>query len=203
MMADRATRQVFFVDDEPEVCGAVGRTLTQRGLMVTCFPRAQECLARLGSSPCDLLITDVKMPDMDGIELLIKVKAILPSLPVLIVTGYGDVPMAVGALKAGAADFLEKPLDRQSLVSVVEGLLKRATLVPADLRRALTKTETSVLRLILTGKNNKEIAMLRHRSVRTIEDHRRRIMAKLGAHNLVDLIKRVAIVRFPTLPTDE
>jgi FixJ family two-component response regulator len=143
------------------------------------------------------------MPDMDGIELLIKVKAILPSLPVLIVTGYGDVPMAVGALKAGAADFLEKPLDRQSLVSVVEGLLKRATLVPADLRRALTKTETSVLRLILTGKNNKEIAMLRHRSVRTIEDHRRRIMAKLGAHNLVDLIKRVAIVRFPTLPTDE
>jgi len=79
---------------------------------------------------CDLLITDVKMPDIDGIELLTEVQHIVPWLPVLLVTGYGDVPMATAAFKAGAVDFIEKPLGKQVLLSAVESVLKRIN--PSD-----------------------------------------------------------------------
>ena len=95
-------QHIFFVDDEPKIRKVVGRTLEQVGYKVSCFSRASDCLEQLRSRPCDLLIADVKMPGMDGIELLAKVKCIIPSLPVLVITGYGDVQMAVTALKAGA-----------------------------------------------------------------------------------------------------
>ena len=199
-MADSTGEHIFFVDDEQEVCRAVGRTLKQGGWKITCFTRAAECLKKLSFQRCDLLITDVKMPGMDGISLLTEVKAMLPSLPVLIITGYGDVPTAVAALKAGASDFIEKPLDRHSFLSTVELLLKGTPRIHPQVRKVLTRTEARVLQLILTGKSNKEIAGLRHRSVRTIEDQRRRIMHKLGAENLVDLVKQVAQVRLPKLP---
>jgi FixJ family two-component response regulator len=130
------------------------------------------------------------MPGMDGIELLAQVKHIAPWLPVLVITGYGDIPMAVKALKLGASDFIEKPVDRQTLLSTVELLLSKVT-PPDTLRgKALTRVEMGVLRLILDGKSNSEIAFLRHRSVRTIEDERCRIMHKLGVDNVVDLVKR-------------
>jgi len=195
MMTNIAKQHVFFVDDKPKVCKMVGRTLEQAGFKVSCFDRAAECLKQLHSQKCDLLITDVKMPEMDGIELLTKVKRIIPSLPVLVITGYGDIPMAVEALKLGASDFIEKPLDRQSFLSTVESVLKRNTQNHPLVGKVLTKTEMEVLRLILEGKSTKEIAFLRHRSVRTIEDHHSRIMHKLGVDNLVDLVKQTAVVR--------
>lgn len=194
-MTNITKQYVFLVDDEPKVCKMVGRTLEQTGLKVSYFARAAECLKQLHSQKCDLLITDVKMPEMDGIELLTKVKHIIPSLPVLVITGYGDIKMAVKALKMGASDFIEKPLDRQSFLSVVDSVLKQNTQPHRFVGNALTKTEMIVLRLILDGKDTKEIARLRHRSVRTIEDHRSRIMRKIGVDNLVDLVKQTAVVR--------
>ena len=200
MVTTNITKQhVFFVDDKPKVRKMVGRTLEQAGLKVTCFANATECLKQLRSRTCDLVITDVKMPEMDGIELLTEVKRIIPSLPVLIVTGYGNIPMAVEALKLGALDFIEKPLDRQSFLSVVESELKRNALIHQIVGDVLSKTEMIVLRLILDGKSTKEIARLRHRSVRTIEDHRSRIMRKIGVNNLVDLVKQTAVVRLPEI----
>jgi FixJ family two-component response regulator len=198
-MTNIAKQHIFFVDDEPKVCKMVGRTLEQAGLKVSCFTHAADCLKQLRCRTCDLLITDVKMPEMDGIELLTEVKSIIPSLPVLVVTGYGDIPMAVKALKVGASDFIEKPLDRQSFLSTVEFVLERNALIHRIAGDVLTKTEMTVLRLILDGKSTKEIAMLRHRSVRTIEDHRSRIMRKLGVDNLVDLVKQTAVVRLAEL----
>jgi two-component system response regulator FixJ len=196
VMTDAAEQHIFFVDDEPKVCKMVGRTLKQAGLKVTCFTDPADCLKQLRCQTCDLLITDVKMPEMDGIELLTKVKRIIPSLPVIVVTAYGDVPMAVEALKVGASNFVEKPLERQSFLSVVEFVLKhRTALIHQIVGDVLTKTEMIVLRLILDGKSTKEIAALRHRSVRTIEAHRSRIMRKLGVDNLVDLVKQTAVVR--------
>jgi len=195
-------KHIFFVDDEPNVQKVVGRTLEQVGFEVSCLSRASDCLEQLRSRPCDLLITDVKMPEMDGIELLKKVKFSIPSLPVLVVTGYGDIPMAVAALKAGASDFVEKPLHRESFLSAVEFALKGNVRTHPLVNKALTKTEMGILRLILDGKSNKEIARLRHRSVRTIEDHRRRIMRKHGVDNMVDLVKRIAVVRMPELLED-
>jgi len=201
-MESNIEKYVFFVDDEPEVLKMVGRTLERAGYKVSCFSKAADCLEHLRYQTCDLLITDVKMPEMNGIELLAEAKRFNPLLLVLVITGYGDIQMAVRALKLGASDFIEKPLDREGLLSTVESILKRT--IPANplLNKTLTKTEMRVLRLILDGKSNKEIAHLRHRSVRTIEAHRSHIMRKLGANNLVDLLKRTAEMGFFELPTN-
>jgi len=135
------------------------------------------------------------MPEMDGIKLLAKVKGMMPSLPVLVITGYGDVPAAVKAMNNGALDFIEKPLDRESFLSSVESALKRSARPHLPVAKVLTKTEMRILRQLLDGKSTKEIARLQHRSVRTIEDHRHHIMHKLGVDNLVDLVKQAAVVR--------
>jgi len=134
---------------------------------------------------------------MDGIELLSEVKCRIPSLPVLVVTGYANVEMAVEVMAAGASSFLQKPLERDSFLAAVEAALKHRRHTRDGMRKPLTKSEVEVLRLILDGKGNKEIARLRHRSIRTIEDQRRRIMHKFGVDNPVDLIREVAIVRMP------
>lgn len=196
-------QHVFFVDDEQKVRELVGRILEQAGFRVSCFARANDCLEKLRtdrlvvslSNPCDLLVTDVKLPETSGIELLAEVKRLAPSLPVILVTGYGDVPTAVRAMKAGAADFIEKPLEREALLSAVQVALKQA--VPADplLRKSLTRVEMEVLNLILEGKTNKEAANLLHRSVSTIEVHRKHIMRKLGVDNVVDLVKTAIAMR--------
>jgi len=202
-MTNNAKQNIFFVDDEPKVRKVVGRTLEQLGSKVSCFACAADCLERLRSQMCDLLITDVKMPEMDGIELLAEAKHIIPSLAVLVITGYGDIPMAVRAFKAGALDFIEKPLDRQSFLSAVELVLKRNASPDRLLGKALTRIEMRVLRLILEGKSNKEIAHLRHRSVRTIEFHRNHIMHKLSVDNLVDLVKQAVVMGLVGLPANK
>ena len=202
-MINNAEQHIFFVDDEPKVCKAVCRTLEQLGSKVSCFACAADCLEQLRSQTCDLLITDVKMPEMDGIELLVEARRTVPWLQVLVITGYGDIPMAVRALKAGASNFIEKPLDRQSFLSIVEFLLKRNAWGDPLLGKLLTKTEMKVLRLLLDGKSNKEIARLRHRSIRTIEDQRSCIFRKFGVDNLVDLTKRAAEKGLIDLPANK
>lgn len=196
-MGRNGEQHVFVVDDEPEVRRAMRRTLEQVGYEVDCFDTATDCLAKMRSKRCDLLITDVVLPGMDGVELLGEIKCRTPSLPVLVVTGYASIDMAVRAMDAGALSFIQKPLDRASFLAAVELALKQKTHVCDHVRQRLTKAEVEVLRLILDGKGNKEIARLRHRSVRTIEDQRRRIMRKFDVDNLVDLIREVAVVRMP------
>jgi FixJ family two-component response regulator len=194
-MKNKTKQYIFFVDDEPKIRKVVGETLEGFGFEVSCFACAADCLEQLHSRTCDLLITDVKMSEMDGIELLTEVKRIIPSLPVLVVSGYGDIPMTATAFRVGAVDFIEKPLARQSLLLAVESALERNSQGHHIVGKVLTKTETKILWLILDGKSNKEIARLQHRSVRTIEDHRGHIMHKLGVDNLIDLVKQTAVVR--------
>lgn len=190
-----AKRQVFFVDDEPKIRKVVGETLKEAGLKVGSFACAADCLRELNPITCDLLIADVKMPGMDGIELLTEIKRIAPWLPVLLITGYGDIPMAVRAIKAGAVDFIEKPLDKESFLKKVKSILHRNPINdPYIIRRPLTEIEAVVLKLISQGKTNKEIATLLQRSIRTIEVHRSHIMHKFGVDNLADLLKRAAVM---------
>jgi two-component system, LuxR family, response regulator FixJ len=191
-MESMGPARVIFVDDEPTVCSAVAKTLERVGLSVRCFHCAGDCLSHLSAGPCDLLITDVRMPEKDGVDLLCEVKERLPWLPVLLVTGYGDVPLAVRAMKAGAADFIEKPLDRDTFLRTVQSVLAKSAGQAALTDCQLTQAEMKVLCLILDGKNNREIAAVLHRSPRTVEVHRGHLMQKLGAANIIELLRRAA-----------
>lgn len=193
---------IFFVDDELKVCEVVGRTLEQLGLKVSCFARAADCLVQLRSEVCGLPTTEVKVPTVDGMELLTEAKRINPPLLVLVVSSYGDIAMAVKALKTGVLDFVEKPLDREIFLSNAERALTRSRPTNAPVGKGLTKTETTVLRRILNGKSNKEIAHLLHRSVRTIEVHRGHIMRKLAVNNTIDLVKRSVTMGMLELPVN-
>lgn len=179
----------------------VRKTLEKLGVEVTCFAGAADCLEKLGSRACDLLITDVRMPKMDGIALLTEAKRIAPWLPVLVVTGYADVPVAVRAMKMGAADFIEKPLHRDTFSRKVESILKQSS--PSDRYRGkpLTRTELKVLRLIIQGKSNKKVAQLLRRSIRTVEDHRNHIMRKLAAGSAIVLVERAIQMGFAEVPS--
>jgi len=185
-------QHIFFVDDEPAVRKSVAKTLRWLRCKVTCFSNAADCLEQLRTDRCDLLITDVKMPGMDGMELVRRARAVDSWLPVLVITGYGDIPMAVKAVKAGAVDFIEKPLQRESFLAAVQTVLMQNSLKNLLRGKSLTKREQTVLRLILQGKNSREIAEMLHRSLRTIEDHRQHIMRKLKVNNVVELVKRAA-----------
>ncbi len=194
---------VFIVDDEPKVCEAICDTLEKAGVKVATFGSAAECIEHLRDQKCDLLITDLKMPQMDGVELLTQARMITPWLPVLIITGYGDIPTAVKAVRAGAVDFIEKPLSKDDFVRQVEAILAKSGRINPSLGVPLTRSEKRVLQLIVDGRSNKEIADLLHRSIRTIEVHRSRLMRKIGAENLVDLLKRAATMGLVDLPTGQ
>ncbi len=182
-------QQIFFVDDDPAICKTVSRILRRKKWSVLDFLSAQDCLKALKESPCDLLITDVNMPEMTGIELLKKVRRTYPAIPILIVTGFPEIPLAVRAIKAGALDYIEKPLDRDYLLKTVSATLKPRDKENPLAGRPLTPTENKVLKMIAQGQTNREIANSMERSIRTIEDHRAHIMKKLNAQNLAELIK--------------
>jgi len=112
-MANIVEKHIFFLDDDPTIREVVRETLKDSNFKVNCFSNPIECLAQLRSKKCDLLITALKMPEKDGFELLTDVQHLAPWVPVLMITGYGDIPTAVKAMKAGAADFIEKPLKKK------------------------------------------------------------------------------------------
>lgn len=191
-----AIRKVFVVDDEPVIRRALKQSVESLGAHVSCFPTGELCLEALSEERCDLVITDLTMPDMDGLTLLEHIRNISPLTSVLLVTGYGSVPVAVKSIQLGAADFVEKPLDESVLLPKIEALLQRSGQSEGD---ELSRAEQKVLQLVAEGKANKEIAYLLGRSVRTIENHRHRLMKKLGVNSTAELVK-AALLRSPTAP---
>ena len=185
-------KHIFVVDNDASVCRAMQRTLNHLMVHTACFANAADCLEQFRIEACDLLITDIQMPDMDGIELLNQVKQIAPWLPVLIVTGYADIPLAIRAVKLGAADLIEKPLERESFIRMVTWLLDTNPSSDVMLGKALTKAELGILHYVMEGLSSREIANKLHRSQRTIEYHRQHAMRKLGVSNVVELVKRVS-----------
>ncbi len=199
-MAKKYKAHIFIVDDDSCICDLVSLTLEGMGYKCSCFEDADSCLERLAVDKCDVLLTDVRMPEKGGIELLVEVKRSLPWLPVLMITSYADIPMSVEAVKAGAFNFIEKPLDGQMLLDAVETALRESDLTNILRGKLLTKTEAVILNLILQGRSNRGIAHILHRSVRTIEDHRNHIMRKLDVDNVVDLVKRATALGMVKLP---
>jgi len=189
-MRQQQNFQIFVVDDEPQVCKAISQILS-RHYQVTCFNSAEDCLSHLHKShvDCHLSISDIRMPGMNGLDFLKALKRVRPLLPVLLITGYGDVPMAVRAIKAGALDFIEKPLHRECLLRAAHSALKNQSIGDEALSKPLTKTQKKVLKLWLDGHTSRQIADLLGRSVRTIEDHRHKIKKKLGVKTQADLFR--------------
>jgi len=187
---------IFVVDDDSCILESVSVYLKKAELNCTCFSNADDCLEQLRQQSCDLLITDVEMPDKNGIELLVEVKQIAPWVSVLIMTAYGDVPLAVEAVKKGAVDFIEKPFEWDDFLLLVRSIVEQNDMGNLLKGKPLTKTEKVVLQMILQDKTSKEMANILHRSVRTIEVHRSHIMHKLNASSIVDLVKRAAAMNY-------
>ncbi|CAN1723940.1 Transcriptional regulatory protein TdiR [Hyphomicrobium sp. 1Nfss2.1] len=189
---------VFIVDDDPAVRDAIRWLMEQVKLKAQVFGSADEFLANFTPGTRGCIILDIRMPGMSGLELQERLKASRSLIPIIIITGHGDVPIAVRAMKAGAIEFLQKPFNDQLLLDTVQSALTTyGAIWDQEARRqecnkslaALTKREMEVLNLLRTGKPNKLIAAALNISVRTVEGHRATIMAKTGARSLGELIE--------------
>jgi FixJ family two-component response regulator len=191
---------VYVVDDDEAVRDSL-QFLLEPAYQVATFDSAEAFLARYDPQAIACLILDVRMPGMSGLQLQEELLARGSHLPVVFVTGHGDVPMAVATMKKGAVDFIEKPFEQQALEALVERMLARARDDAARIERQrmnsamlgrLTPREQQVLERIVAGRLNKQIAADLGISIKTVEAHRANIMGKLNAGTVADLM-RVAL----------
>jgi two-component system, LuxR family, response regulator FixJ len=196
----RDNQVVHIVDDDEAVRQSLAFLLSSAGLAVRLYDSAAAFLAGLASIQDGCLITDVRMPGMTGLELLRQLRVKAGSLPAIVITGHGDVPLAVEAMKAGAVDFIEKPFNEEAILNAVRRALDRgadaangdAAAVAAKLS-LLSERERQVLEGLVAGHPNKTIAHDLGISPRTVEVYRANLMAKMEARSLSELI-RMAIV---------
>mgnify|MGYP001546211969 FL=1 len=195
-MTDKPT--IFVVDDDPAMRDSLQALLESSGMDVRTFASAGEFLAGDAPARRGCLIADIRMPDMDGLELQQALVDRHAHLPVIVMTGHGDVALAVRAMKAGAVDFLEKPFEESVLLKSVERALSKADTHEEHSRlaneaetrlSALTERERDVLNLLVAGKANKVIAHELSISPRTVEIHRGRVMEKTGVRSLAELVR--------------
>lgn len=190
--------QVFYADGERACTRMVEAALDQLDVEVTRFDNASDCLHSLKTRECHLLISNARRPHVEGMELLRGAADVTPPVPVVVLVDRGDIDAAVGAMKGGAVDCLERPPETVSLVSAIDSALQVAVGNDLPPKRPLSEAEEHVLRLILQGHTTNEIARRLHRSPRTIEVHRHHIMRKLNASSMVGLVK--SCVRKGLLP---
>jgi two-component system, LuxR family, response regulator FixJ len=191
---------IFVVDDDEGVRNSLKFLLKSVGLATRAFASADEFLAAYRPDQPGCLVLDVRMPGMSGLELQQQLNVRGAIVPVIFITGHGDVPMAVEAMQQGAFDFLQKPFRDQDLIDRIQRALEsdvknRAALAEHDKIRArldsLTEREREVLGLLTSGKQNKTMAAELGLSQRTVEIHRARIMEKTGAGSLAQLVRMV------------
>lgn len=191
---------VFVVDDEASMRDSLRFLLESVGLRVETYPEAGEFLDSWSPERAGCIVTDVRMRGMSGLELQEELVRRAIDVPVIVITGHGDVPMAVRAMKSGAIDFLQKPFSDQALLDRVQQAIEiaqdkrrsRAERVEIEGRLSLlTPREREIADLLVDGKANKEIAGELGLSTRTVEGHRAHIMDKLGADSFADLVRLV------------
>jgi RNA polymerase sigma factor (sigma-70 family) len=192
---------VYVVDDDEAVRDSLQWLLEASSYRVATYESAEAFLAGFDPNAIACLILDVRMPGMSGLELQDELLARKLNLPIIFITGHGDVPMAVSTMKKGAVDFIEKPFDQTALKELVERMLAHAREAAAAAERQrlneallarLTPREQQVLQRIVAGRLNKQIADDLGISIKTVEAHRANIMDKLRANTVADLM-RVAL----------
>lgn len=192
--------QVHVIDDDEAVRNSLAILLESAGLSVASYGSARGFLEVAPKLSVGVVLTDVRMPETDGLTLQRRLSELGSRLPVIIMTGHADVPIAVDALKAGAADFLEKPFDDAHLLAAVRQALEAsqrvqeqvaATAETAARLATLTPREHEVLERLVAGQPNKTIAYDLGTSPRTVEVQRARVMEKMHARNLPELVRMV------------
>ncbi len=194
-------RIVYVVDDDPAVRRSLERLLVAADFRVVSYATPTEFLDAAAGLPAGCVVLDLRMPEMNGLEMQARLVKMRPDLPIIVVTGQGDVQSAVRAMKAGAVDFIEKPYSDDSLITAVESAVagsgrsgetdERAAV--AALFRTLSPRERQVLEGLMAGRSNKVIAYDLNISVRTVEVHRARMMDRLGVRQLAEAV-RIAIL---------
>jgi two-component system response regulator FixJ len=189
---------VFVVDDDPAFCQSLRMLLHSAGLRVEDYPSAERFLQAACTERPGCLVLDVRMPGWSGLELQAHLSAKRIRMPIIFITGHGDIPMAVRAVKAGAVDFLEKPFNDEVLLARIRQALERdaeqrqreRSCTQSEARFArLTPREKEVMQRVAAGRSNKQIAVELNISHRTVEIYRARVMEKLGVKSLSDLIR--------------
>jgi FixJ family two-component response regulator len=188
---------VVLVDDDLTLCAVLKHLLSSLGLRVEAFNSARELVSELRPERTNCLVLDIRLPDKNGLELHEDLTKASIALPVIFISGHGDVRMAVRAMKAGAVDFLVKPFGEQELVDAVQTAIRRDQRrreydkIVTELRRrfqSLTKREQEVMALVVSGRRNKAIAGGLAVSETTVKAHRNQVMKKMGAESLAELI---------------
>ena len=202
-------RIVHIVDDDEAVRQSLAFLLSSTGLAVRLYDSATAFLAGLASVKGGCLITDMRMPDMTGLELLHQLRAKACGLPAIVITGHGDVALAVEAMKAGAVDFIEKPFDQEAILTAVKAALERGgeggdTAAIAARLASLSERERQVLEGLIAGHPNKTIAYDLGISPRTVEVYRANLMTKMEARSLSELIRMAILAKVtPTRRTSK
>jgi len=196
---------VHLIDDDDAVRDSLAFVLDSAGFEARTYASAEDFLAVQGDVAAGCIVTDIRMPAMNGLELLQELRRRGSALPVIVITGHGDVPLAVEAMKAGVTDFLEKPFDDELLLTAVRSAMNKGARDDQEDRErerfhamleALSPRETEVLRGVVAGHSNKVIARDLGISPRTVEVYRANVMTKTNAGSLSDLVRIAILAKF-------
>lgn len=200
-MTESALPKVFIVDDDPAVRAGLSRLLASVDLDVEAFASAESFLASHRADATGCAVLDIKLPKLDGLELQRRLADARVTLPIIFLTGQGDIPMSVRAMKAGAVEFLTKPFEPAGLIQAVRQAIardqaqreERKEITELSLRyESLTLRERDVMRGVVAGQLNKQIAAEFGTSVATVKEQRAKVMAKMRVESVADLV-RIAV----------
>jgi FixJ family two-component response regulator len=189
---------VFIIDDDASVCKSLSRLLRAAGYETETFTSAEQFLKREHGSGTGCIVLDVRMPGLSGVDLQDKLSKADYSMPIIFITGHGNIPMSVQAMKKGAVDFLTKPFDDDELLQAVENAIEKDRKARAERTEVydiekrvemLTPREYEILRYVVIGMINKQIAMKLGIAEKTVKVHRGRIMKKLCADSVAELVR--------------
>ncbi len=202
-----ATPVVFVVDDDVSVRESLELLIRTEGWQAETFASAQEFLARPRDLAPSCLVLDVSLPDLNGLDLQQRIAVERSDMPIIFITGYGDVPMTVRAMRAGAVEFLTKPFSDEALLGAIRNAIERSRTalgqeadmkVLRDRHASLSRREREVMTLVVSGLLNKQVGGRLGISEITVKTHRGNVMRKMKADSLADLVKMAAALQLPT-----
>ena len=195
---------IALIEDDEAILHSLAMLLEGRGMPVRRYGSAEDFLTRLKDEPASCVVTDIRMPGLSGLDLQAELKKRDAAVPVILITGHGDIAMAVKAIKDGAYDFIEKPFDEERLVASIAAAIEHGIRERSEQsERALLEQRSAelsprqmeVMMLVADGLSNKEIAIRLSISPRTVENYRAWVMEKMGASNLADLVRKTMMLR--------